>query len=197
MLGIALAVSATILAVDVDDEETDRSSRADDATRHQDPVTTILPFPVLKTYRELFPGHQVWQVSQTGKENDAEFELIIFHPREGSFQGKQIGPAHLATLTNYKLLLKGTGEVIQEQAHPIAEDAVPKAVKDAVDRWKRPLQGRTFSVEWQAHREVGAERLFAVYVELTAIEGYRATLKADGTFVKGADAFAKSGAKNP
>jgi hypothetical protein len=197
VLGIALAVSATILAVGVDDEETDRSSRAADATGHQDPVTTVLPFPVLKTYRALFPGHQVWQVSQSGKENDAEFELIIFHPKEGSVQGKQIGPAHVATLRNYKLLLKGTGEVIQEQAHPIAEDAVPKAVKDAVDRWKRPLQGRTVSVEWLAHQEVRAERLYSIYIEVNAIEAYRATLKKDGTFVKGADAFAKSGAKNP
>jgi hypothetical protein len=192
VLGIALTVSATILAVaGVDDEQRDRNSQADDTTRHHDPVATILPFPVLKTYRALFPGHLIWQVSQTGKENDAEFELIIFHPRTSSSQGQQVGRAHVTTLMNYKLLLKGTGEVIREQAHPIAGDAVPKAVKDAVDQWKRPLQGRPFSVEWLAHQEAGAERLYSIYIELDAVEGYRATLKADGTFVKGAKAFAK------
>ena len=198
MLGVALAVSAIILAAaDVDEEERGRSSRADDTTEHHDPVATVLPVPVLKTYRALFPGHQIWQVSQTGRENDAEFEMIIFHPKTSSSQGQQVGRAHVLTLMNYKLLVKGTGEVIREQAHPIAEDAVPKTVKDAVARWKRPLQGGTCSVEWLAHQEVGAERLYAVYIELTAIEGYRATLKTDGTFVKGANAFEKYQPKNP
>jgi hypothetical protein len=98
---------------------------------------------------------------------------------------------------HYKLLLKGTGEVIREQAHPIAPDAVPRAVKDAVAKWSRPLRGRTFSVAWLAHQEVGAERLYSVYIELTAIEAYRATLKADGTFVQGAKAFEKYSSKKP
>jgi hypothetical protein len=198
VLGIALAASTVFLAVaDGGEEERGRRTPADDTTRHHDPVATVLPFPVIKTYRALFPGHQIWQVSQAGKENDAEFELIIFHPKTSSSQGQQVGRTHVTTLMHYKLLLKGTGEVIREQAHPIAEDAVPKVVKDAVDRWKRPLQGRTFSVEWLAHQEVGAERLYSIYIELTAIEAYRATLRTDGTFVKGAKAFEKYRSKNP
>jgi hypothetical protein len=160
-----------------------------------DTVAGVLPQPVLQSYRALFPAHHIWQVSQRGKEKDAEFELIIFHPKAGSRFGQQVGDAHVTTIFNYKLVLKGTGEVIREQAHPIAADAVPKAAKDAVDKWKRPLQGRTFSVEWEAHQEPGAERLYSVYVELNAIEAYRATLKADGTFVKGAKAFENY--KNP
>jgi hypothetical protein len=98
---------------------------------------------------------------------------------------------------NYQLVLKGTGEVIREQAHPIAEDAVPRAVKDAVEKWKRPLKARDFGTEWFAYQEPGAERLYGIYLEVNAIEGYRATLKADGTFVEGAGAFDKKAPNQP
>lgn len=198
LLGLALAVPVSLPAGgDADEEESNRTSQADDAKKPYDPVKNILPFPVLKTYQALFPDHQIWQVSQTGKERDAEYELIIFHPQTTGARGQQIGRAHITTLLNYKLLLKGTGEVIREESHPIAQEAVPKVVRDAVDKWSRSLKGRSFFAEWEAHQEVGAERLFAIYIELTAIEAYRATLKADGTFVTGSRAFEKYRLKNP
>jgi hypothetical protein len=158
-----------------------------------DPPSSTLPTAVREKYQTLFPGQRIWQVAETGKGKDAKYELTVFDPNSTGVHGIQVGPAHVTTLLNYKLVLTATGEVILEQAHPIAEGAVPRAVKDAMAGWigrrlGRATPGSRF-VEWMAHQEEGAERLFQVRIILSSVEGYTATFKADGTVVK------KSGGK--
>jgi hypothetical protein len=195
LLGLALAVCGTLLScADAQEEEGERRAQPPAPI---DPVKNILPFPVLKSYQSLFPGHQLWQVSIKGKGDDAEYELIIFHPQTSSARGMQVGPVHVTTLMNYHLVLKGTGEVIREQAHPVAEDAVPGAVRDAVAKWKRPLKAGNHETEWFAYQEAGAERIYGIHIVVKSVEGYHATLKADGTFVEGAGAFEKQPPENP
>jgi 23S rRNA G2069 N7-methylase RlmK/C1962 C5-methylase RlmI len=157
-----------------------------DAIRRVDPLSNNLSLAAVKTYRALYPEHQIFQISQTRKGKDFEYELTIFDPKSTTTTGKQSEnkDAFVTVLANYKLILKGTGEVIQEQAHPISESAVPKPVKDAVESWRRPAEGRNALTEWIAHQDKGAERLYSIHIILSAIEGYSATLRADGTFVK-------------
>jgi hypothetical protein len=170
-----------------------------DTTIRVDPLSNNLPLPALKTYRALFPDHQIWQLSQTGKGKGSEYELIIFNPKSTTATGKQTENkgAFVTVLANYKLILKGSGEVIQEDMHPIGENAVPKLVKDAVEIWIRPVQGRVTFVEWAAHQEKGADRLYWVRVLLNSVEGNVATLKADGAFVKKSGDFKKDQPKKP
>ena len=194
VLALLATALSTAFAVSVADDTGIQSKRQPvDTTIRVDPLSNNLPLPALKTYRELFPDHQIWQLSQTGKGKDTEYELIIFDPKSTTSTGKRTEnkDAFVMVLANYKLILKGTGEVIQEQAHPIGENAVPKLVKDAVDTWKRPAKERITFVEWKAHQEKGAERLYSVRILFNAFGGNIATLKADGTFVKKSGEFEK------
>lgn len=130
-----------------------------------------------------FPGHRLWQISETGKADATQYDLTIFDPSSSTVHGRQVGSPRIQTLKSYHMILTHTGEVIQEEIHPIPEGSVPKAARDAFERWRRPYdRGRDF-IMWYAYQEAGAERRYRAHVTLNSIENYGATLKADGTIV--------------
>ena len=149
-----------------------------------DSLVNLLPFEVAKTYKDLFPEHRIWQCSHTGKGDSARYELTIFHPGDTSVHGVDVGAAHVQTWFNWKLVLGSTGEVIREQAHPVPENTIPAAARKAFQEWSKPFpRGGPFDTEWSAGKEEGAQRLYKVAVILNSVEWYRATLRADGTFL--------------
>jgi len=183
VVGTAAAFALTASAVEGDPQ----SGNGHETATAEQPIDLVgrrLPTPVLKTYQALFPRHHVWQSSKHGTGKQVKYELIIFDPNSPVVHSQRVGPAYVTTLRNYKLIVSNSGEVIHEQQHPIADDAVPKAARDAFDNWKRQFPERFLLRVWRAHQAEGAERLFSVEVVLNAVEGYGATLKADGTFVK-------------
>jgi hypothetical protein len=143
-----------------------------------------LTFAVGETYAKLFPDHCIWEISQTGKGEAAVYELTIFHPKAASSSLRQVGPAFVQTISNYKLLVKANGEVIREQQHPLHPNLVPDAVKTAFETWRQPFPGKDLLVEWWAYQEEGQERLYVGRVDVNAIQSYHAILKADGTIAK-------------
>ena len=190
ILTTANAIALTVSA-DAEEPPSQKSNERAIAAKPIDPVISGLPRAVVRTYQALFPGHRVWRSSETGKGDARQYELIIFQPNSPVVHSQRVGSAIVSSLLNYKLILSSTGKVIREQSHPISEDTVPKAVREAFDKWRRPFPRRFLLFEWRAYQEVGAERLYFVRVVLNAIEAYEATLKADGTFVKKSTHFNK------
>ena len=186
---VTVVIAALVVFANADEGESENGHKIATTAKSIDPLISGLPGAVVKTYQTLFPGHRIWQSSRTGKGKATRYELTIFEPTSTWVHGIRKGSAHVRTLLNYKLILSGTGKVIREHSHPISEEAVPKVVRDAFEKWRRPFRKRSLSVEWRAYQEEGAERLYWVQVVLNAVESYGATLKADGTFVKRSTKF--------
>ncbi len=166
-------------------ESGDEGGKAGDtalAPEARDPLLGGLPFAVRDAYKAKFPGHRLWQVSESGTAEATQYDLTIFDPGSSTVHGRQVGSAHVRTLQNYHLILTHTVEVVREEIHPIAADSVPKAARDAFERWRRPYD-RSTDFTWYAYQDEGAERLYRAHVTLNSIEDYGATLKADGTII--------------
>lgn len=148
-----------------------------------DPLTNHLLPPVRKTYEEIFPDHRIWSVAESGRGETAEYELTIFDPHSRMMQGQSVEGKNIATLRNYRLILDPKGNVVREEIHPVSENAVPKAAREAFEKWHQSFR-RSNDFVWMAHQDEGKERLYTARVVLNSIEDYEATLKADGTFVK-------------
>jgi hypothetical protein len=196
VVGTATTFVSTANAVE-DDPQSGSGHETATAVEPIDLVGRRLPTAVLKTYQALFPRHRVWQSLRYGEGKQAKYELIIFDPNSPVVHTQRVGPASVSTLLNSKLILSITGELIYEEQHVIADDAVPKAARVAFDKWKRQFPQRFLMLEWRAHQAEGAERLYSVRVVLNAVETYGATLKADGTFVKKYTDFEKDRSSTP
>ena len=183
---LTVAAAATLVALSVNARTAGDGAQAGDSHAPTaapiDPIISTLPAAVVMAYQERFPRHRVWQSLQTGEGEAARYELTIFDPSSTMVHVQGVESGFVQSHAVYKLILSGSGRVIREQQHPIAENDVPSAVREAFDQWNGPFGGMW--VGWFAYQEEGAERHYTVSIVLNALEGYGATFDGDGALVR-------------
>lgn len=188
-LSIGLFVCGTSVGAEPEEEEAGAEADVHKLNPSYDPMHSTMNRAVFKTYREIFPpGYRIWQmrIREEDKAAEERHEIIVFQPESTGTHNQLVDGVMIKKLINYKLVVSGDGKVISEQIHPVPKDTVPKPVHEAFEVWRRPFseKPKVEWIEWMAFQDEGSERLYVIQVIVNSVEGYWATLKADGTIVK-------------
>ena len=162
--------------------------RADEkpaATPQRDPVLSSVPGAVRKVFDDTFPGHRCIRMARRGLDQAAVYRGTFFNPDSWSSAGvRMVDGESVTTPPLYHLELDASGKVLEESPRWIDAKQLPKAVRDAYQKWNpKGVEGRSGHF-WQTQVERGKARVYWVTVHLSAVKGYGATFQEDGTVVK-------------
>jgi len=150
-----------------------------------DKLAETLPAAVRESYLARYgDGYWIWRVEVTLDKATRRplYDLTVFRPGAFATRGRNDSLVH--QLQHYKLVIRQSGEVIEEERHAVGESFLPKAVAAAYEAKRREFPRDHARPQWFSQQAAGGKRRFSVTVIFDARRRYSAQFDTEGNVIE-------------